>query len=96
MALTAAERDLFSEYLGGFDSLTGDRRTRTVFAETVRGIIGAESLCCRRIAALSPCARGRAARERRVRRMVHAESTTRSTLDADHLIARLLSAPFQK
>jgi hypothetical protein len=56
MELTAAERDLFSEYLGGFDSLTGDRRTRTVFHETVRGIIGAESLCCSRIAAFPPCA----------------------------------------
>ena len=62
MELTAAERDLFSEYMGGFDSLTGDRRTRTVFHETVRGIIGAESLCCSRIAAFSPCAGGRAAR----------------------------------
>ena len=56
MELTAAERDLFGEYLGSFDSLTGDRRTRAVFAETVRGIIGSESLCCRRIAAFSPCA----------------------------------------
>ena len=56
MELTAAERDLFSEYLGGFDSLTGDRRTRTVFHETVRGIIGAERLCCRRIATFSPVA----------------------------------------
>ena len=62
MELTAAERDLFSEYLGGFDSLTGDRRTGTVFHETVRGIIGAESLCCSRIAAFSPCAGGGQAR----------------------------------
>ena len=62
MELTAAERDLFGEYLGSFDSLTGDPRTRTLFAETVRGIIGAESLCCRRIAAFSPCAGGDQAR----------------------------------
>ncbi len=62
MELTAAERDLFGEYLGSFDSLTGDRRTRTVFTETVRGIIGSESLCCRRIAAFSPCAGGDQAR----------------------------------
>ncbi len=62
MELTAAERDLFGEYLGSFDSLTGDRRTRAVFAETVRGIIGSESLCCRRIAAFSPCAGGDQAR----------------------------------
>ncbi len=62
MELTAAERDLFGEYLGSFDSLTGDRRTRAVFAETVRGIIGSESLCCSRIAAFSPWAGGGQAR----------------------------------
>jgi hypothetical protein len=62
MELTAAEQDLFSEYLATFDRLAGDRRTRTVLHETVRGIIGAESLCCSRIAAFSPCAGGRAAR----------------------------------
>ena len=62
MESTAAERDLFGEYLGSFDSLTGDRRTRAVFAETVRGIIGSERLCCSRIAAFSPCAGGDQAR----------------------------------
>ena len=62
MELRAVERDLFGEYLGSFDSLTGDRRTRAVFAETVRGIIGSESLCCSRIAAFSPCAGGDQAR----------------------------------
>ncbi len=62
MELTAAEQDLFSAYLATFDSLTGDRRTRTVLGETVRGIIGAESLCCRRIAAFSPCTGDEAAR----------------------------------
>ncbi len=56
MELTAAERDPFGEYLGSFDSLSGDRRTRAVFAATVRGIIGSESLCCSRIAAFSPVA----------------------------------------
>ena len=45
MELTAAERDLFSEYLGGFDSLTGDRRTRTGIHETVRRTIGAARRC---------------------------------------------------
>ncbi len=62
MELTAAEQDLFGTYLGTFDSLAGDRRTRTLFGETVRGIIGAESLCCSRIAAFSPCAGGDATR----------------------------------
>ena len=56
MELTAAEGGLLHTYLAHFDPLAGDRRTRTVFHETVRGIIGAESLCCSRIAAFPPCA----------------------------------------
>ncbi len=62
MELTAAEQDLFSAYLATFDWLTGDRRTRTLLGETVRGIIAAESLCCSRIAAFSPGAGGVQAR----------------------------------
>ncbi len=62
MELTAAERDLFGAYLGEFVGLPGDRRTRSLLGETVRGIIGAESLCCSRIAAFSPWAGGDAAR----------------------------------
>ena len=62
MELTAAEQDLFGAYLATFDMLTGDRRTRTLLRETVRGIIGSESLCCSRIAAFSPWASGEQAR----------------------------------
>jgi hypothetical protein len=62
MELTAAEGDLFSTYLGRFTSLAGDRRTATLLGEAVRGIIAAESLCCARIAAFSPCAGGQAPR----------------------------------
>jgi hypothetical protein len=58
MELTAPEQDVLGAYLDGFDRLTGDQRTRTAFRETVRGIIGAESLCCSRIAAFSPWAGG--------------------------------------
>ena len=58
MELTAAENDLFSGYLSSFHSLIGDQRTRTLLQETVRGIIGAESLCCSRIAAFSAWAGG--------------------------------------
>lgn len=54
MELTHVEQDLFTRYVEAFDSLTGDWRTRRLFRETVRGIIGSESLCCRRIAAFSP------------------------------------------
>ena len=62
MELTATEQDLFGGYLERFAGLAGDRRTRALLGETVRGIIGSESLCCSRIAAFSPCASGNAAR----------------------------------
>ena len=51
MELTAAEHGLLREYLSSFSGLTGDRRTRTVFHEVVRGVVGAESLSYARIAA---------------------------------------------
>jgi hypothetical protein len=54
MDLSAAEQDLFTDYLATFAHLAGDARTRQVLAATVRGIIGAERLCCARIAAFSP------------------------------------------
>lgn len=54
MDLTAVEEDVFSGYLAGFTSLAGDARTRRLVGETLRGIIGAESLCCARIAAFPP------------------------------------------
>jgi hypothetical protein len=54
MDLTPADADLLTAYLARFTALAGDARTRRLLAETVRGIIGAESLCCARIAAFSP------------------------------------------
>ena len=54
MELTTAAADLFGQYLTSFESLAGDRRTRQLLRETVRGLIGSESLCCSRIAAFSP------------------------------------------
>jgi hypothetical protein len=54
MELTPAEEDLFTAYLARFSELAGDARTRRLVGETVRGISGAESLCCARIAAFSP------------------------------------------
>ena len=54
MELRASELDLLTEYLDSFTVLTGDRRTARLLAGTVRGIIGSESLVCRRIAAFSP------------------------------------------
>lgn len=54
MELNVAETDLFAAYLTSFTDLVGDRRTAALLGETVRGIIGSESLCCSRIAAFSP------------------------------------------
>jgi hypothetical protein len=54
MELTPAEADLFTAYLARFTDLAGDVRTKRLLGETIRGVIGAESLCCARIAAFSP------------------------------------------
>lgn len=54
MDLTPADDDLVTTYLASFTDLAGDARTQRLLGETVRGILGAESLCCARIAAFSP------------------------------------------
>lgn len=56
MDLSPHEDDLLSTYLARFAALAGDRRTGRLLAATIRGIIGAESLVCARIAAFSPSA----------------------------------------
>ena len=56
MELTSGEGELLEAYLRDFTSSAGDRRTGRRLGATVRGSIGAESLCCSRIAAFSPCA----------------------------------------
>ena len=54
MDLTPRDDDLLTAYLAHFTSLAGDARTQRLLRATVRGILGAESLCCARIAAFSP------------------------------------------
>lgn len=56
MDLTGGEGDLLTTYLAPFTALAGDARTRRLLEATIRGIIGAESLCGARIAAFSPSA----------------------------------------
>jgi hypothetical protein len=53
MELTATQQDLLGEYLRDFGSLIGDQRTGVTFPEIVKGIIGAGSLVCQRIASWS-------------------------------------------
>ena len=57
--IASEQQNLLDEYLGWFRSLVGDRRTGRLFQGIVSGIIGAESLICARIAALSPSAEHR-------------------------------------
>lgn len=61
MELAPRECDLLTAYLTPFAALAGDRRTARLLGETVRGIIGSESLLCARIAASSPPPRRHAA-----------------------------------
>lgn len=56
MDLSSESDDLLSSYLAPFVALAGDRRTATLLAATVRGIVASESLVCSRIAAFSPSA----------------------------------------
>lgn len=56
MQLATSQQDLLAEYLEGFRSLIGDRRTQALFRATIEGIIGAQSLVCSKVAAFSPSA----------------------------------------
>ena len=44
--------DPLTSYVAPYHDLIGDKRTRTTFDETIRGIMGAGSLICQQIAAL--------------------------------------------
>jgi hypothetical protein len=79
----------FAEYLGHFDSLIGDKRTRKTFGAIVRGIINAGSLVCQRIAAHSPVLSAAKDGAQRVIRLAKGESTKRSDLDAAHMVEAL-------
>jgi len=81
--------DPLTNYLGAFADLLGDSRTRKIFGETVRGIIGAGSLICQQIAGQSPLLSQGSKGSQRVLRLAKGESTHRSQLDDEHLTARV-------
>lgn len=89
MAQEIAVQGSMTEYLGHFEELTGDERTRKTFGEIVRGIINAGSLVCQRIAAHSPTLSKAKEAGQRVSRFATGESTKRSAIDAEHLAAKL-------
>ena len=81
--------DPLADYLGHFAGLIGDRRTGVTFGEVVKGIIGAGSLVCARIAAHSPILATTTKGGQRVIRLAKGESTKRSQLDAASLTGKL-------
>lgn len=89
MELEGEQEELLPGYLDSFARLIGDKRTETTFRETVRGIMGAGSLVCERIAASSPILSRAKEGGQRVSRMVRGESTKRSPIDAESVTAVL-------
>jgi len=85
----ATWEDPFTAYVSHFKGLIGDKRTGVTFAETVRGIISAGSLVCRRIAAHSAVLSAVKDGAQRVVRFAKGESTRRSQIDAESLTEKL-------
>jgi hypothetical protein len=91
MAWEASWESPFAAYLSCFDPLIGDRRTGFTFRETIKGIIAAGSLICKRIAAHSQLCVATSKGGQRVIRLAKGESTKRTQLDAVSLTERLRS-----
>jgi Transposase DDE domain len=84
--------DPLTRYVAPYHHLIGDKRTRTTFDETIRGIMGAGSLICQRIAASSAVLAKAKKGAQRIIRLASGESTQRSELDAQHLTQQLREA----
>jgi hypothetical protein len=89
MAWESSWESPLAAYLGSFDDLVGDRRTRFTFRETIKGIIASGSLVCQRIATHSQLSARTTKGSQRVIRLAKGESTKRSQLDAESLTERL-------
>jgi hypothetical protein len=77
------------EYMSHFEGLIGDKRTGDTMDAIVRGIINAGSLVCQQIAAHSSTLSEAKGGGQRVIRFARGESTKRSQVDADQLVAAL-------
>ena len=89
MEWKATWNDPLTRYLAPYHELIGDKRTHSTFDEVVKGLIGAGSLICQRIAAHSAQLSQGKKGSQRIIRLASGESTKRSTLDAEHLTAQL-------
>ena len=54
MEMTEQQTGIREEYIGAYDRLIGDKRTRRTFRGVIEGITGGESLCAASIARFSP------------------------------------------
>jgi hypothetical protein len=89
MEWKATWNDPLTRYLAPYHELIGDKRTHNTFDEVIKGIMGAGSLICQRIAAHSAqLAQGKKGSQRIIR-LASGESTKRSSIDAEHLTAQL-------
>ena len=89
MELSATQEGLLENYLSHYRGLIGDKRTGTALKGIVEGIINGGSLVCQQIAAHSTALSAAKEGSQRVIRLVKGKSTKRSTLDAQHLKAKL-------
>ena len=78
-----------ADYLGHFSGLIGGKRAGKAFDGIIRGILDAGSLVCQQIAAHSPGLSAVKDGAQRVIRFAKGESTKRSQVDADSLVAAL-------
>lgn len=91
MELATDQCHVLGQYLGRFDCITGDRRTRYTFGQTVQGILGGQSLRCAQIARSAPGLAASDSGEQRIRDMLHGTSTKNSPdLDEQHVVERLV------
>lgn len=89
MEWQTAWEDPFQGFLGSFQDLIGDKRTGVTLAAVIRGIIGAGSLLCQRIAAQSPVLAKARNMAQRVLRLAKGQSTQRSRIDDVQLTTKL-------
>jgi hypothetical protein len=89
LKLETEQAALLPEYLAAFGSLSKDRRTEVTFGEIVKGIITSGSLVCQQIAAGSAILSEAKEGGQRVSRMARGESTKRSTIDDETVMAAL-------
>ena len=84
-----AEIDLFAAYLSSFTPLAGDRRTARCSARRCAASSPANPCAAPASPPFPPGLAASRHAEKRIRRMVHGETTTRSPFDADDMLARL-------